>query len=88
MGRYILRSTGTGSKPTADMKRIRAAPRVTVLDDSGRMLLVEASEERVKELVSAMSGWSWSPERTIRLPDPRPKPRRKPENKNGCSGDR
>lgn len=88
MGRYILRFTGTGAKPAADVKRIRAAPRVTVIDDSGRMLLVESTEERVKEVVAAMSGWSWSPERTIRLPDLRPKPCRKPKNKNGRSGDR
>jgi hypothetical protein len=86
MGRYILRFTGTGPKPAADVKRIRAAAQLTVLDDSARMLLVEASKERIKEVVSAMPGWSWSPERTIRLPDPRPKPRRKPRDRNGrCS---
>jgi hypothetical protein len=39
------------------------------------MLLVEASEERVKEVIGSMPGWTWSPERMIRLPDPRPKPR-------------
>jgi hypothetical protein len=88
MGRYILRFTGTGPRPAADVKRIRCAAKLTVLDDSARMLLVEASEERVKEVISSMPGWSWSPERTIRLPDSRPRPRRRPKDRNGRSGDR
>jgi hypothetical protein len=79
MGRYILRFTGTGPKPAVDVKRIRSAPQMTVLDDSARMLLVEAAEEQIKEVVSSMPGWTWSPERTIRLPDSRPRPRRKPK---------
>jgi len=79
MGRYILRFTGTGPKPAVDVMRIRAAAKLTVLDDSARMLLVEASEEHIKEMISSMPGWTWSPERTIRLPDSRPRPRRKPK---------
>ena len=79
MGRYILRFTGTGAKPAADVKRIRSASKLTVLDDSARMLLVEASQERVREVISSMPGWTWTPERTIRLPDSRPRPRRKPK---------
>jgi hypothetical protein len=79
MGKYILRYVGTGPRPVADVQRIRAVQELTVLDDSSRMLLIEASEERVKEVVGSMPGWTWSPERTIRLPDPRPKPRRGPK---------
>jgi hypothetical protein len=80
MGRYILRYVGTGASPAADMQRIRAAQELTVIDDSSsRMLLVEASEERLKELVGSLPGWIWSPQRMIRLPDPRPKPRRGPK---------
>jgi hypothetical protein len=77
--RYILRFTGKGPKPEADVKCIRAAPKLTVIDDSPRMLLVEASEEHVRRMISSMPGWTWSPERTIRLPDSRPRPRRKPK---------
>jgi hypothetical protein len=79
MGKYILRYVGTGPRPAADVQRIRAVQELTVLDDSSRMLLIEASEERVKEVVGSMPGWTWSPERMIRLPDPRPKPRRGPK---------
>jgi hypothetical protein len=79
MGRYILRFTGTGPKPALDVKRIRATPKLTVLDDSTRMMLVEASEKHIEKMIATMPGWSWSPERTIRLPDSRPKPRRTPK---------
>jgi hypothetical protein len=79
MSRYILRYTGTGPRPAADVERIRAAPELTVLDESSRMLLVEASAGELARLVESMPGWTWSPERTIRLPDPRPKPRRSPK---------
>ena len=79
MGRYIVRYLGEGSRPAADVRRIRAVRAVVVLDDSARMLLVEASQKSLKELLGSMPGWSWSPERTIRLPDHRPKPRRGPK---------
>ena len=79
MGRYIVRYVGTGLRPAADVQRIRATQELTVLDDSSRMLLVEASEKSLKELMGSMPKWTWSPERTIRLRDPRPKPRRGPQ---------
>lgn len=79
MGRYIVRYVGTGLRPAADVQRIRATQELTVLDDSSRMLLVEASEQQLSKVVGSMPGWTWSPERTIRLHDPRPKPRRGPQ---------
>jgi len=80
MGTYILRYTGSGRRPAADVRRIRATPKLAVLDDAPRMLLVEASAQRVKALAASLRGWVCNPERTIRLPDPRPKPRRAPKN--------
>lgn len=79
MGRYILRFSGEGPGPAADVKRIQAAARVQVLDESPRMLLVETSEERLRQVISSLPGWSWTPERKIRLPDTRPRVRRKPK---------
>jgi hypothetical protein len=80
MARFIIRYVGAGPRPASDVEHIRAAEELTVIDDSSsRMLLVEASEERVREVVGSMPGWIWSPERTYRLPDPRPKPRRGPK---------
>jgi hypothetical protein len=46
---------------------------VTVLDESPRMVLVEASRDTVKQLVDELAGWVFAEERTLPLPDPRPK---------------
>ena len=79
MAKFIVRYVGAGSRPAADVERIRAAPALKVIDDTSRMMLVEASEARLREVMGSMSGWTWSPERSIRLPDPRPRPRRGPK---------
>jgi hypothetical protein len=73
MARFILRFTGRGSASESDLARIQAAPNVTVLDRSPRMLLVEAPDETVKHLAETLPDWSYSPERRIALPDPTPK---------------
>jgi len=74
-----VRYVGEGLRPAADVQRIREAAGLTVLDDSSRMMLVETSAKRLKGLMGTLPGWTWTPERTIRLPDPRPRPRRRPE---------
>ncbi len=79
MARYIVRYVGEGLRPDADVQRIREAQGLTVLDDVTHMLLVEASQKSLKALMGSLPGWTWTPERSIRLPDPRPRPRRKPE---------
>ena len=74
-----MRYVGEGLRPAADVQRIRAAPGLTVLDDSSHMMLVEASAKRLKGLLDSLPDWTWTPERSIRLPDPRPRPRRGPK---------
>jgi hypothetical protein len=72
--RYVLRFRGAAFKPPADVERILASKGITVLDDSSpRMLLVEAGRVELKALVDSMPGWIMTPERTISLPDPRPR---------------
>lgn len=73
MSRFILRFRGKGAKSAEDVERIRALPATTVLDDSSRMLLVEAPEAELKAAIEAMPDWAMSEERMIPLPDPRPK---------------
>lgn len=79
MGRYIVRYVGEGLRPEADVQRIRSSAGLTVLDESSRLMLVEASAKRLESLLGSLPGWSWSPERAIRLPDARPRPRRRPK---------
>jgi hypothetical protein len=74
MGRYILRYSGKGAMPASDVERIRSAPGVKVLDSSSpRMFLVEASPETIRQLNTALPGWTSSHEQMIPLPDSRPK---------------
>jgi hypothetical protein len=74
MGRFILRFTGRGSPPDSDLAQIRSAPGVSIVDSaSPRMFLVQASPDTVRKLAAGLSGWTYNPERTIPLPDPRPK---------------
>lgn len=73
--RFILRFTGTGSIPSADIERIRALPGIDVIDSTSRMLLVEAPEDEVMSLVQSMPEWVLSPEQTVDRPDPRPRVR-------------
>ncbi len=78
MGRYIVRYVGEGLRPAAEAQRIRETPGLKVLDDATQMMLVEASAGKLRELMDSLPDWTWTPERSIRLPDPRPRPRRKP----------
>jgi hypothetical protein len=71
--RFILRFEGAGEKPLDDLEKIRAVPKLKVLDDASRMLLVEAPGESVAKLVEALPRWSVTKEIFVPIPDPRPK---------------
>jgi len=73
MGRFILRFNGVGEKPAEDVQRIRSLPNATVLDDSARMILIEAPDAAITELVKSLPQWGVSQESFFPLPDPRPK---------------
>jgi len=75
MNRFILRFSGQGAKPQSDVARISSLPNTRVLDDSPRMLLVEAPARELKALVDELPEWEMTEERMIALPDPRPKMR-------------
>jgi hypothetical protein len=77
MKKYILRFTGSGAKPAADVARIRNTEGVTVLDEAPRMLLVQCAKTRARQLVEDLDKWVMSEERAVELPDPRPKVRSK-----------
>jgi hypothetical protein len=70
MPRFILRRRG-GDADASEVERVRAAPRVSVVDATPRMLLVEAEPADVHELMAELPGWILAEERSI----PRPKPR-------------
>ena len=73
MAGFILRFRGAGSIPAEDIERIRALEGVKVVDTTSRMLLVDAPGDALKSLIDSMPEWLLSQERTISMPDPRPK---------------
>lgn len=76
MQRYILRFRGEGTKPPADVERIRALPMLRVVDDAGgRVMLVEAESEELTSLLDSMPDWVLSKEQMVPLPNPRLKVR-------------
>src|SRR5262249_44326008 len=75
MCRYILRFRGEGTRPEKDVEFIRSLPETTVLDDSPRMLLVEAPEDVLRGALQSLPDWVMVEEKSIPLPDPRPKVR-------------
>ena len=71
----ILRFTGPGEVPRDDVARIRALPAAKIIDNSARMLLVEAPPDAITQLVGNLPNWTMSPETFVGIPDPRPKSR-------------
>ena len=69
MDRFILRFSGTEEPPSDDIDRIRAIPEIKIINNSRRMLLVEASGHTLKNFLGELPGWHLSPEQLIPLPD-------------------
>ncbi len=74
MARFILRFRGPGPPSEDDLRRIRSAAGVTVIDDtSRRMVLVDGAADEVKKLREKLPGWLFAEERQVPLPDVRMK---------------
>jgi hypothetical protein len=81
MGRFILRYQGKGAKPAEDVQRLLTLSGVKLVDESAKMLLVEAPvAETLKAAVESADGWSIALEHSVELPPTHPdlgKPRPK-----------
>ncbi|HET8889096.1 MAG TPA: hypothetical protein VFQ41_09345 [Candidatus Angelobacter sp.] len=72
MPNFILKFRGEGPKPADAVERIRSAPLFRILDESSpRMLLVDAPEENLQQVLESLPDWKAYPEQTISLEDPR-----------------
>lgn len=76
MPRFIFRFTGAGAKPAGDVEKIRASTEASVVAESDRMILLEASESKAAKLQNSLKEWSMCAEQSIPLPDPWPKLRK------------
>jgi hypothetical protein len=72
LARFILRYRGQGKPPRDDVERFKGLPGITVIDDSSRMLLVDAAEQDLRRLVERAPNWAMSPETSFTLPEPHP----------------
>ncbi|HEV2766256.1 MAG TPA: hypothetical protein VGV63_00945 [Acidimicrobiales bacterium] len=68
--RYVLRYRPAGTKPAADVERIRRLGGVTVIDESAKMLLIECQDEPPAALAEILPDWVIAPEQTMSLPRP------------------
>jgi hypothetical protein len=82
MPRYTLHLPKSSDTAGGDVPAgLRSDPRVKVIDEMPRLLLIESSEEVAREWLDRMPGWKMRQERRANVPDPRPKVKsRKPEN--------
>ena len=76
MKRFILRYTGKGEPPHDLAETVRAAPDLDIVEESGRMLLVEGSREDLERIVASRPDWLLAEEAMVPLPDTRKKVRR------------
>lgn len=78
MSRFVARYRGTGTPVSEATARLRSVPRATILDQSSRMVLVEAPEAMETALRAALPGWVIARERQIPVPTTRPAPLQEP----------
>lgn len=70
MGRFVLRFRGKGAPPSRVADRLRDLPGTEVLDDAGRMVLVEGEEATLREALAG-DDWLLAPEREYKTRDDR-----------------
>ena len=68
MERFILRFPGAAVAPPEQTRLIKQ--RCRVIDESGRMLLIEAEQADVDRLLAELPGWKSSKEVQYRSPEP------------------
>ncbi len=76
--RFVLRYTGEGAKPDADVARVIELADV-VDSSSPRMLLVECDPEPLRSLVDDLPDWVMGADRAYEVPDTRKKVVRPPD---------
>ena len=71
MPRYIARFRGRGCRPAETQERIEQVDGTRIIDDSPRMVLVEAPDDAGLRSVLDPATWLVTEERRYRLPTPR-----------------
>ncbi len=77
--RFVLRYSGEGPKPDADVARLQEVAGAIIVDSSARMLVVEAKPEPLRDVVDALPDWVMGPDMSYDVPDTRKKVLRPPD---------
>ncbi len=79
MIQLILRYTGAGRMPADDLERLRALKDLHILQESGRMVLLETAQQHAGKLAELFPDWITAPVvHEVEIPDPAPKPNKPP----------
>jgi hypothetical protein len=81
MSRFVVRYRGPGKRPQETVDRLEAGG-TSILEDSGRMMLVEASEQTLRHALDS-ADWVVSEERQYSVPDVRKRPGSLPDKHSG-----
>jgi hypothetical protein len=73
MDRFIVRYRGRGPRPDDAVSRLASITGARLVEDTGRMMLVDADESPLREVFSDESQWVVAKE--ILYPRPNPGPR-------------
>ncbi len=69
--RFIVRYRGKGEYPQRVLDKMRGVG-ISIIEDSGRMLLVEAPKQTLEEALASEPEWLVTPEVSYERPNPRP----------------
>jgi hypothetical protein len=73
MGRFIIRYSGPCSVPPENIEELLSSNKLSILDQSPRMYLIQGKKEDVERVAENLPYWTVSPERIYRVPDQGPK---------------
>lgn len=68
MGRYILRFKGLGKRPECDVQQVKESPGITIVEEAGKMLLIEGTVDGLRTLASKLPSWVLREEQDHKLP--------------------
>lgn len=74
----LSRAGSSGAAPNVLPAGLRSDPRITIIDELPRLLLIECPAEAAAEWLAKMPEWKLQQERRLQIPDPRPKLKRPP----------
>ena len=68
MPHYLLYYAGDEDAPPSDLARIKSSPAVSVVTSRSDMLIVDAAQEALEQLIATLEGWEYTTGSRVGLP--------------------